>query len=81
MQEAETKAKNMEQAIERLHVELEERDEQLKASANSATKVPFPTLFLTGIFMINYWFRLSYSACDCFTFLYLAIKFPKSYTS
>lgn len=37
-QEAETKAKNMEQAIERLHVELEERDEQLKASANSATK-------------------------------------------
>ncbi|XP_022999555.1 nuclear envelope-associated protein 2-like [Cucurbita maxima] len=37
-QEAETKAKNMEQAIERLHVELEDRDEQLKASANSATK-------------------------------------------
>ncbi|XP_038902247.1 nuclear envelope-associated protein 2-like isoform X2 [Benincasa hispida] len=37
-QEAETKAKTMEQEIGRLHVELEERDEQLKVSATTATK-------------------------------------------
>ncbi|XP_022156396.1 myosin-11-like [Momordica charantia] len=37
-QEAETKAKIMEQEIGRLHVELEEKDEQLKTSATTATK-------------------------------------------
>lgn len=46
LQEAETKAKIMEQEIGRLHVELEEKDEQLKTSATTATKVPLPTLFL-----------------------------------
>lgn len=51
LQEAETKAKTMEQEIGRLHLELEERDEQLKASATTATKVSLPTLFLTEIFI------------------------------
>lgn len=50
-QEAETKAKIMEQEIGRLHVELDERDEQLKASATTATKVPPPTLFLIEVFI------------------------------
>ncbi|KAL0552378.1 hypothetical protein IC582_011487 [Cucumis melo] len=38
LDEAETKAKTMEQEIGRLHAELEERDGKLKASATTATK-------------------------------------------
>ena len=38
-QEAEAKTMIMEREIGRLHVELDEKDEQLKASASTATKV------------------------------------------
>lgn len=39
LQEAETKAKSMEQEIGRLHKRLEERNEQLQASASTVEKV------------------------------------------
>lgn len=45
-QEAETKAKNMEDEIFRLQMRLEEKNGQLQASASAAEKVPACNLML-----------------------------------
>lgn len=45
LQEAEAKAKNMEEEIARLQGRLEERNGQLQASASTAEKVPLMSQF------------------------------------
>lgn len=48
-QEAETKARNMEEEIFRLQTRLEERNGQLQASASAAEKVPPTSQFLNFV--------------------------------